>query len=142
MNEYYTKLWAAEKWTLFICALGVVAILEPEMSDSFEDEFNLAVIFHDFISSTMMLGITWMPYFVFFLISRHIGNKKTSLPFSVARLIAAIFITLVSWWLYYSSGQAIDGNESSTASLIFVVLPFYILIGGAVVYGIIIAVDA
>jgi drug/metabolite transporter (DMT)-like permease len=140
MNGYYEKLWNAEKWTLFVCAVGIISILAPEMSNPFKEGLDIAFILRSSASLIMILGFTCMPFFIFFHISKYIGNKKTCLALSMARLIVAILVTLISWWLYYSSKQAIEGDSSSTASLIYAVLPFYILIGGSIIYGILIAI--
>jgi len=134
MTKNCSTLWAIERSILFVCAAGIVSIIVPQMSSPFEEGLNLIVISSTFVGIFIILGITCFPFFVFYLISRHIGRENTSLSLCYSRIKLAAFITLVSWWLYYEAVQSIQTDSSSTGSLVFLFLPIYIVIGGSILY--------
>lgn len=101
-----------------------------------EDGFNLFLIWAWVIPLILMSAFTYFPYYVFYRMSRKIYSiaSKPSLHYICFAL--SVIVILVSWKLYYVSNELIQGSKSSTASLIFAVLPIYILIGGSICYGI------
>jgi hypothetical protein len=92
---------------------------------------------------TMLYGACWRfewngfypwalsPYLVFFALSRFFG--KFSAFGAAAGCIAAVLMLVFTLFAY---GDAMYVHVSSTSPLIFIFVPFYLLVGGPTVFGI------
>ncbi len=88
-----------------------------------------------FVSTLFVLGLSVLPFLIFYAISASISKKGRPPKYSRISLLITIFVVPISCWLYYAAGKDIEGSTSSTAVVIFAVLPFYIGIFGSLLYG-------
>lgn len=104
----------------------------------FEEGFSLLLVWGWLFPLVIISALTFSPFYVFHRMSCkvHKITKKPSLHYICISL--SIIVLLVSLKLYYEASVSIKGSTSSTASLIYAVLPFYILIGGSIFYGVLI----
>ena len=97
----------------------------------FSSEYYAMNIF----SILLMLALTLFPYITLLLMNRRFHKRVSLITSYTSSLIVSIFIITISLFLYYQSWASVDMSASSTASLIYAVLPFYILIGIIIIYG-------
>jgi len=88
------------------------------------------------ISAFLIMSlVTLLPYAILLFMSERLHRKKSSLSIYHQSLIITILIVLISLVLYLFSWKEVRESTSSTASVIFAVLPIYISIGIMFFYG-------
>lgn len=127
-----------EKAIILAGALYVIGFLLTEASFETEEGMDLyLVLISKVIPILFFFGLSLLPYLLFYSVSKAISLKGEGSPYTRASLIVTLLVVPVSCILYYASGKSIEGDPSSTSSLIYAVLPFYIAIIGGFFYGVV-----
>ena len=134
IDEY----WKIEKLVLLAggAFIGMYMLTQSDFP-SFDELPSGSDLLFAFLPIGIFLGFTLFPYLLFFQIAKSIHNQQAGISSAKGRLILSLVIIPTSCWLYFASGRSIEDDPSSTASLIFAVLPFYICIVGCFLYGLV-----
>lgn len=109
--------------------VGGILILHSDYSDFSFFDFSAESFFIGFSILVFML-ITFAPFLWFLRLSQKIHALKVGSRFSKATLLINLVLVATCGVIYYLAAQSIQGDSSSTAALVFAVLPVYIgLIG-------------
>ncbi len=117
-----------ESGIFFLEALIVFGVMCIEFTPGREMKFWIKLFPY-----VLLLTLSLFPYYLFNEISKKIYKTQSNY------VRGSFIITLVGLpilvFLYLNAYQVVNQSSSSTASLIYVVLPVYILIVGGLLYG-------
>jgi len=72
-----------------------------------------------------------LPYFTFFIVSYSANRKASSRNVYLASFITSIIIVILPLLIYV---DAFYIHSTSTSALVFIFIPFYVLIGGPAIF--------
>jgi drug/metabolite transporter (DMT)-like permease len=102
------------------------------------DEFGFTLgLLATLVPIIFFFGLSLFPYAIFYKITKSIFDRGGKETYSKASFLVTVVLIPVCCWGYVAAGQSIRNDTSSTASLVFAVLPFYIAIVGSAFYGVI-----
>ncbi len=94
-------------------------------------------------ASMLIVGaIVAAPYAVLLFLGTRFPVDGSAIPFQVAGLVVSSLSTIATVYVYYLALDAVRNAKASTAALAFVAAPASLLLGTAVVYGIIAVIHA
>lgn len=86
-------------------------------------------------SIIFICALTAWPFMSLVAIANGIAKRSHSINLASACLLVSTLLVAGSLAVYIAASTAIEGDSSSTASVIYAVIPFYILIAGCIFYG-------
>jgi hypothetical protein len=94
------------------------------------------------VSLCIVVAVVASPYVLLFFLSRQISGDSWALRFRVAGLVVSSGVALASVALYAKALYALSHSSSSTAGLVFLVVPVLLAVVAGPVYGVIVVLHA
>ena len=148
-REQATRLRRAEHIVLFVGTLIALAAVFYGTRGAFQantawtegPEKVFAFLFT--LASQLIVGVIVVaPYALLFFLSKRVPANGTAIPFQIARLVIASLSTIATVYWYHLALDAMRNAKGSTSALVIVVVPAYLFLANAVLYGITVLVHA
>lgn len=95
------------------------------------------------LASLLIVGaIVIVPYALLAFLGRQVASDESALRLRVAGLVVSSAVTLASAYFYADAVYTVSHDRSSTAGLVFVVVPVLLAVVGGAVYGAIVLLNS
>ncbi len=94
----------------------------------------------ELVALTIGIGLTISPYILLARLSALVPRGEGSLSLQIAALTVSCVTVIIAVWLYGHYNEAMNEHSTPITSLIFAVLPGYLIVVAGAVYGVIVLI--